>query len=391
MALYVDGMRVGRERDDDHRPRPTAATGGSAATTSAAGRTSRRSYYFNGTIDEVAIYPTALTAPRCATTTSPAVARSPSRRRRPTPTAQAVYNDEPDALLAAGRGQRADRRRRQRANQTGGTYAGGVTYGAPRAGVGVAADTAVTLNGGNGASSARQHDVRQPDHLHRGAVVQDHHDQRRQADRLRQHARPALSGSYDRHVYMDNDGQLTFGVWTGITNTITDRRSAYNDGQWHHVVATQGADGHEAVRRRRSWSAPTARPAPGLHRLLAGRRRQPPGAATQQLLRRHASTRSRSTRRCCRRARSAQHYAASAAAAERSRRRRRSPRRCTELACSFDGSARPTPTARSRRYAWNFGDGDDRHRAPRRRTPTPRPGTYTVTLTVTDNEGDRAP
>ena len=50
--------------------------------------------------------------------------------------------------------------------------------------------------------------------------------------------RPGTSGCYDRHIYMDNDGRLTFGVWTGFTNTITTP-TAVNDGQWHHVVATQ--------------------------------------------------------------------------------------------------------------------------------------------------------
>ena len=50
------------------------------------------------------------------------------------------------------------------------------------------------------------------------------------------------SGSYDRHVYMQNDGRLVFGVWTGFTNTITTP-APYNDGDWHHVVATQGPSG----------------------------------------------------------------------------------------------------------------------------------------------------
>ena len=59
------------------------------------------------------------------------------------------------------------------------------------------------------------------------------------------------SGSYDRHVYMQDNGQLVFGVWTGFTNTITTTNS-YNDGAWHHVVATQSGDGHEALRRRRA-------------------------------------------------------------------------------------------------------------------------------------------
>jgi hypothetical protein len=50
------------------------------------------------------------------------------------------------------------------------------------------------------------------------------------------------SGNYDKHVYMTNAGNLVFGVWTGSANTITTSAS-YNDGNWHHVVATQGSDG----------------------------------------------------------------------------------------------------------------------------------------------------
>lgn len=52
----------------------------------------------------------------------------------------------------------------------------------------------------------------------------------------------ALSGSYDRHVYMTNSGQLVFGVWVGSAATISTPQR-YNDGQWHHIVATQGDDG----------------------------------------------------------------------------------------------------------------------------------------------------
>ncbi|RWZ50892.1 PKD domain-containing protein [Labedella phragmitis] len=50
------------------------------------------------------------------------------------------------------------------------------------------------------------------------------------------------SGGYDRHVYMENDGRLTFGTWTGQTNTITTN-TALNDGKWHHVVAQQSSAG----------------------------------------------------------------------------------------------------------------------------------------------------
>lgn len=50
------------------------------------------------------------------------------------------------------------------------------------------------------------------------------------------------STSHDKHVYMRNDGRLTFGVYTGVRRTITSP-AAYNDGEWHHVAATQGPGG----------------------------------------------------------------------------------------------------------------------------------------------------
>jgi hypothetical protein len=41
---------------------------------------------------------------------------------------------------------------------------------------------------------------------------------------------------------MTNGGQLVFGTYNGATRTITSP-GTYNDGQWHQVVATQGAQG----------------------------------------------------------------------------------------------------------------------------------------------------
>lgn len=50
------------------------------------------------------------------------------------------------------------------------------------------------------------------------------------------------SAQYDKHVYMLNNGRLTFGVYSGGTRTVSTP-AAYNDGAWHHVVATQGSGG----------------------------------------------------------------------------------------------------------------------------------------------------
>ncbi|MFE4467796.1 PKD domain-containing protein [Leifsonia sp. NPDC056824] len=51
-----------------------------------------------------------------------------------------------------------------------------------------------------------------------------------------------LSSNYDRHIYMQDDGRLVFGVWTGQTNTITTP-NPLNDNKWHMATATQGPDG----------------------------------------------------------------------------------------------------------------------------------------------------
>jgi large repetitive protein len=53
---------------------------------------------------------------------------------------------------------------------------------------------------------------------------------------------PAVSGSYDKQVYMTTDGHLKFGVWVGFADTVTSANS-YNDGQWHQLVATQSSNG----------------------------------------------------------------------------------------------------------------------------------------------------
>lgn len=45
------------------------------------------------------------------------------------------------------------------------------------------------------------------------------------------------SGSYDRHIYMNNVGQVYFGVYPGMVKTINSTAS-YNDGQWHLATAT---------------------------------------------------------------------------------------------------------------------------------------------------------
>jgi PKD repeat protein len=50
------------------------------------------------------------------------------------------------------------------------------------------------------------------------------------------------SRSYDRHVYLNTAGQLQFGVYAG-EKRVVGTPGTYNDGKWHHVVASLGSAG----------------------------------------------------------------------------------------------------------------------------------------------------
>lgn len=52
------------------------------------------------------------------------------------------------------------------------------------------------------------------------------------------------SGLYDRHVFMSDDGRLSFGTYDGGAHVITTPGS-YNDGAWHQVVATLAPSGNQ--------------------------------------------------------------------------------------------------------------------------------------------------
>lgn len=50
------------------------------------------------------------------------------------------------------------------------------------------------------------------------------------------------SSSYDKHIYLTDDGHLVFGVYPGGVRTVSTP-GTYNNGAWHHVVATQDSSG----------------------------------------------------------------------------------------------------------------------------------------------------
>ncbi len=50
------------------------------------------------------------------------------------------------------------------------------------------------------------------------------------------------SGSYDRHIYMTNSGQIIYGNYPGSISIVTSPLS-YNDGKWHLAVGTLSSAG----------------------------------------------------------------------------------------------------------------------------------------------------
>ena len=57
-------------------------------------------------------------------------------------------------------------------------------------------------------------------------------------------AQAGASANYDRNLYMNNSGQLYFGMFNGTaTNKTVNTTNSYNDGNWHHVIVTVGGAG----------------------------------------------------------------------------------------------------------------------------------------------------
>jgi PKD repeat protein len=237
MALYIDAKRVGQN--------PTVTTAQAyngywkvGGDNIGGWPNQPTSEDFTGSIDDVAIYSAPLTA---AQVTSHYIAsgRTAPVGTRPTDVyGSTVFDATPDAYW------RLDETSGTVAkditpNGANGTYSGGVTLGVPGA-ISGTTDTAITLNGVDGlvssalsstAPSVYTEEVWFKTTTTSGGKIIGFGS-----------SPTGPCGSYDRHVYMINDGQLIFGTWTGQENLVTSPAS-YNDGQWHLLVATQGSDG----------------------------------------------------------------------------------------------------------------------------------------------------
>lgn len=198
------------------------------------------------------------------------------------------------------------------------------------------------------------------------------------------------SASYDRHLYLDASGRLTFGVYPGAVRTVTTP-GTYRDGAWHHAVATLSGQGMnlyvDGALRASSTQATSAQAMSGYWRLggdaLAG---SWPNRGTSENV---AATLDEvavypveldATR-------VAAHYAAATT---------QQPANQLPVAdfaatvagqeVSVDASASSDPDGSIVSYAWEYGDGS----TGTGRTSSHRyasAGSYTVRLTVVDDRG----
>ncbi|MBE7189469.1 LamG-like jellyroll fold domain-containing protein, partial [Jatrophihabitans endophyticus] len=238
VALYVDGKLIGTNSGTTSG-QPYSGywhVGGD----NVSGWPNSGANYFNGSIDDVAVYPSALSLAKIRTHFLDAGGSIAGFVPAPTDNyGKAVYGDNPSVYY------RADETTGTTASDSSGngntgTYYGNETLGAPSP-VSGSTGSAVTFSGTDGSLLSSNQSQAGPSTYSEelwfktsttsGGKLIGFGD-----------SQSGTSSNYDRHIYMTNGGQLVFGVYSGGTQTITSNQ-AYNDGAWHYVVATQGSSG----------------------------------------------------------------------------------------------------------------------------------------------------
>jgi len=376
MTLFVDGLRIGYN---------TSTTIGQAYNgywRVGGDNTWSGAKFFTGSIDDVAIYPSALTIQQVQKHYVDS-GRTLNVPGSPTDAyGKAIYADSPDAywrLNETSGTTAAD----TSPNLANGTYAGGYALGAATT---VAPGTAVTFNGTTGTVGSVPAYANQKTYTEEawfntttttGGKVFGFGS-----------SRSGNSANYDRQVYMLNTGQLVFGVNNGGTRVTITSASAYNDGKWHYVAASQGPSGMVLYVDGLPVGSNTTTGAQnytGYWRVggdansWGGTSGYLKGTIDEAALYLRVLSGSQVLA----------HYKASPAEVNRV------PSAAftstvTNLSGAFDGTGSNDPDGSIASYSWNFGDGTA---AGVGATPThayAAAGTYTVKLTVTDNEGATA-
>ena len=199
------------------------------------------------------------------------------------------------------------------------------------------------------------------------------------------------SATADRQLWMGNDGKLNFGILQGGTGRTITSTAAYNDGQWHQVVANLGSSGMELFVDGASVGT---RADTTFGQMYWGYWRVAGDAISAAFGNRPTRTRfagdvdevavypapldGAAVQR---------HFALGKAANQNPTASFTTS--VSALTVSVNGSASSDPDGTVASYRWNFGDSSTGTGATAAHTYAAA-GTYTVTLTVTDNGGGTA-
>ena len=192
------------------------------------------------------------------------------------------------------------------------------------------------------------------------------------------------SSNYDRYVYMLDDGTLRYGIWTGAATTLTSP-ATYNDGTWHHVVATHGPGGMQLfVDGALVASGPAVAPQAytGYWRLGADHTW---GGATSDGFAGSLDEAAVYDKQLSA-ATVAQHYQLGKPATPNQSPTAAFTAGSTGLKASFDAGGSSDPDGTIASYNWQFGDGSTGTGATATHTYAAA-GSYSVVLTVTDDKG----
>ncbi len=373
MKLWVDGLQVGARTDttsgQDYKG--YWRVGGDSL---GGWPNQPASSYLAGAIDEVAVYPVALTRDQVR---AHYTASGRTLNTTPLPTdaySVAVNTDAPTFFwrLADGNSTAAD----SSGNETTGTYYNGVTQGVSST---VAPGSAASFDGVDdlvsSAGAYSDPEVYSEEAWFKttttsgGKIIGFGNNQ------------TGTSSNYDRHVYLDPSGHLNYGVWTGQANVITTS-GTYNDGAWHHVVATLGSDGMTLTvdGQRVGTNANSAAQAYTGYWRVGGDTSWAgnpyfAGTIDEVAVYDHVLTL----------AQIRSHYRASAAATNVSPTADFSVD-CTGLTCQVDGGASADVDGTVQAYSWTFGDGGTGSGQIASHSFS-ADGTYSITLTATDDAG----
>lgn len=199
----------------------------------------------------------------------------------------------------------------------------------------------------------------------------------------------AVSGSsstYDRHIYLDAAGRLTFGV--GANKTVRSPE-AYNDGEWHYVVGQLSSAGMELYvdgeRVGRDASVTAGLSYSGHWRIggdnLSGWPNRPASSYLDGKVDEVAVYPATLTARQI-----TDRYLASGQAPPNESPTAEFEWTAEELAVAFDGASSTDADGTIASFSWDFGDGTTGSGKTASHTYA-QAGGYDVTLTVTDNGG----